>query len=89
MAAIRTRARERSRITRPPEDESDTDGDTEAAPKSTVSSKLYATVLVFPGIVLYVYILYIVLANLLYPCSLAPFLPRNASTGPPHTDIGE
>ena len=42
--------------------------------KSTFFSKMFATLLILPGIVLYVYILYIVLSNLLYPASLAPFL---------------
>ena len=47
--------------------------------ESTIFSKLFATMLILPGIVLYVYILYIVLANLLYPSSFAPFLPHRAS----------
>ena len=47
--------------------------------ESTFFSKLFATMLVLPGIILYVYILYIVLANLLYPSSFAPFLPHRSS----------
>jgi hypothetical protein len=79
MAERRNRGRERSTSAQPVEDDSDTDGETETVPKSFLSPKLYASLLIFPGIILYVYILYIALANLLYPCSLAPFLPRNTS----------
>ena len=90
MAAPRTmRARDRLGGAQPLEDESDTDGiDGEASVTSFVSSKLYATLLVLPGIILYVYILYIILANLLYPCSLSPFFPRNRSSSSATSDTG-
>ena len=48
--------------------------------ESPVASKLFGTLLIATGIVLYVYILYIILANLLYPSSLAPFLRRAKNT---------
>ena len=79
MAARERQARERSRSAQPTSQDSDTEDDGDRA-RSTASSKLFATMLVLPGIFLYVYILYIVLANLLYPCSLAPFLSRNSSS---------
>ena len=79
MAAVPRRARERSRSSQPSGEDSDNEGDAETPPNNTASSKLYATLLIFPGIILYIYILYIVLANLLYPCSLAPFLPHDSS----------
>ncbi|CAI8010222.1 Nurim [Geodia barretti] len=90
MAARTMRARDRLGGAQPLEDESDTDGvDGEASVKSFVSSKLYATLLVLPGIILYVYILYIILANLLYPCSLSPFFPRNRSSSSATSDTDE
>ena len=76
MADEERQAKERSRSAQPSED-SDNEGDVDRAAKrqdAKVTSKLYATLLVLLGIILYVYVLYIVLANLLYPCSLAPFL---------------
>jgi hypothetical protein len=88
MADEEQQARERSRSAQPSED-SDNEGDVDGAAKredAKVTSKLYATLLVLLGIILYVYVLYIVLANLLYPCSLAPFLEtRNTSASTRNT----
>ena len=88
----RARVRERSRSSQPTGEDSDNEVDVERPAESTVMSKFYATLLVLPGIILYVYILYIVLANLLYPCSLAPFLPGNSSASgvnTQNTGLGE
>ena len=48
--------------------------------ENSEASKIFGTLMIATGIVLYVYILYIILANLLYPSSLAPFLCRAKST---------
>lgn len=77
--AVRRQERERSRSTQPTEEDSENERESESPVESSVSSKLYATLFIVPGIVLYVYMLYIVLANLLYPSSLAPFMPNNSS----------
>jgi len=39
-------------------------------------SKLTGLVLVVPGIVLYVYLLYIIFTTLVYPGSFAPFMTK-------------
>ena len=77
--AARRQERERSRSAQPPEEDSDSEGDRDQPVESKDSSKLYAALFVVPGIFLYVYMLYIVWANLLYPASLAPFMPGNSS----------
>lgn len=74
------RERERPRSAQPAGEDSDNEGDVDGPSESTVSSKIYAAVCVLPGILLYVYMLYIVLANLLYPSSLAPFIRSNSSS---------
>lgn len=52
-------------------------------------SKMVAVLLVLPGIVLYVYILYIVVSSLVFPGSLAPFLAPNDTSGPDKATVGE
>ncbi len=58
------------------------------AETSPCASKMVAVLLVLPGIVLYVYILYVVVSSLVFPGSLSPFLAppavselENATTG--------
>lgn len=80
--AARSRARQerdRSRSAQPAEDDSNNEGEPDQPMEGRNSSKLYAALFVVPGIFLYVYMLYIVWANLLYPASLTPFMPGNSS----------
>ncbi len=42
-------------------------------PSSRFSSNFTALMLVFPGIVLYIYILYIIVTKMVYPASFLPF----------------
>ncbi len=52
-------------------------------------SKMVAVLLVLPGIVLYIYILYIVVSNLVFPGSLSPFLAQPVPSSPENATSGE
>lgn len=46
--------------------------------KGTMASRFIALVLIIPGIMMYVYILYIMFSKIIYPGSFSPFTSRSS-----------
>ena len=62
---------------------SEQENDNGAKRPNSCLAKLTAVVLVVPGILLYIYILYIVISKLVYPSSFLPFLRASYVATPP------